>query len=97
MKRSDPIRLGAVLDDFISSSPTIARKIAETRVASVWPIVVGSKIASYTTSVHAVNGKATVHISSSVVRHEVFLRRTEIKDAINELLGSVVVRVIDIK
>lgn len=97
MKRSDPVRLGAVLDDFISSSPTISRKIAETRVASVWPMAVGQKIASYTTSVHAANGKATVHISSSVVRHEVFLRRSEIKDRLNELLGGIVVRVIDIK
>ncbi|MFI3265538.1 MAG: DUF721 domain-containing protein [Rikenellaceae bacterium] len=97
MKRSDPVRLGSVLDDFFSSSPTIARKIAEAKVASVWPKVVGEKIAFYTTSVSAENGKATVHISSSVVRHEVFLRRTEIKDAINEALGSVVVRVIDIK
>lgn len=97
MKRSDPVRLGSVLEDFISSSPTISRKIAESRVAAVWPTVVGDKIASYTTSVKAENGKATVHISSSVVRHEVFLRRTEIKDAINEALGTIVVRVIDLK
>lgn len=97
MRRSEPTALGSVLEEFISSSPVIQRKIAESRVPQVWPQVVGPHIASYTTKITAENGKATVFISSSVARHEVFLRRTEIKDALNEALGMVVVRVIDIK
>ena len=97
MKSNDPILLGSVLKDFLSSSPVISRKIAESRVPKIWNEVVGPVIASHTTSVVAENGKVTVHIDSSVFRHEVFLRRTEIRNALNERLGKVIVRLIDIK
>ncbi len=96
MRRTQTIRIGDLWSDFLKSAPTIARKIAEAKVADVWPQVAGPA-GRYTTSVETKDGIVTVRLSSSVMRSELFMRRSEIKEAINRALGQDVVRNIIIK
>ena len=88
MRRRDPVRIGDALNDFFSSTPVIARKIAEAKIPDLWPVLVGNVIASYTTKIELrTGGRLFVHLSSSVARNEVFMRRSALMDAINEASG----------
>ncbi len=97
MRRRDPIRIGAVIEEFFTSSPTIARKIAEARIPELWPQLVGSLIASYTTKIEVGKGRMTVYLASSVVRNEVFMRREALRQALNQATGQDIIRVLIVK
>lgn len=97
MRRRDPVRIGEVMTDFFTSSPTIARKIAEARIEDLWPQLVGDLIASYTTRIEIKTGRMTVYLASSVVRNEVFMRREALRTAINQASGMEIVKVLIVK
>ena len=96
MRRRDPVRIGDALNDFFSSTPVIARKIAEAKIPDLWPVLVGNVIASYTTKIELrTGGRLFVHLSSS--RNEVFMRRSALMDAINEASGIRIVSSVIVK
>lgn len=92
MRRREPVRVGDALNDFFTTNPTVARKLAEARIPDLWPQLVGDLIASYTSKIDLQpGGRLIVHITSSVARNEVFMARAALKDEINKLSGMVVV------
>ena len=93
MRRRDPVRIGDALNDFFSSTPVIARKIAEAKIPDLWPVLVGNVIASELRT----GGRLFVHLSSSVARNEVFMRRSALMDAINEASGIRIVSSVIVK
>ena len=98
MRRRDPIRIGDALNDFFTSTPTIARKIAEARIPDVWPRVVGDIVASYTVRLEIkTGGRLFVYLSSSVVHNEIFMQRAALKEAINRAVGSDILTTIIVK
>ena len=98
MRRRDPIRIGDALNDLFTSTPTIARKIAEARIPDVWPRVVGDIVASYTVRLEIkTGGRLFVYLSSSVVRNEIFMQRAALKEAINRAVGSNILTTIIVK
>ena len=83
---------------FFTSTPTIARKIAEARIPDVWPRVVGDIVASYTVRLEIkTGGRLFVYLSSSVVRNEIFMQRAALKEAINRAVGSDILTTIIVK
>ena len=80
MRRRDPVRIGDALNDFFSSTPVIARKIAEAKIPEL-----------------RTGGRLFVHLSSSVARNEVFMRRSALMDAINEASGIRIVSSVIVK
>lgn len=97
MRKTTPMRIGELWDEFVQSRPGLARRLAATRVPDIWPKVVGPKFASYTHSVEVVNGVLYVKMTSSAARNEMFMRREELKDAINQAAGTKVVNVVIVK
>ncbi len=98
MRRREPVRIGDALNDFFSSTPLLARKIAEAKIPDLWPRLVGDVIASYTTKIEVrTGGRMFVFLSSSVTRNEVFMRRGAIKEAIDRALGPGVVSCVIVK
>jgi predicted nucleic acid-binding Zn ribbon protein len=96
MRRTKTVRVGELIDDLFRD-PVIRRKIAEGRLPDTWAEVSGPMVASCTSGVSFSRGVLTVRISSSVVRHEVFMRRTELRDTINtrsgfQLLNELIVK-----
>lgn len=83
--------------DDLFRDPVIRRNIAEGRLSTTWAEVAGPMIASCTDGVVFKNGILTVRVSSSVVRHETFMRRTELRDAINLKSGYTLVRELIVK
>lgn len=92
------MRIGEVMGDFFESTPTIAGKIAEANIPDVWPHIVGDIIASYTSKIEVKSGgRLFVYVTSSVVRNELFMRRSALPAAINEAVGREVVKTVIIK
>lgn len=91
MRRTRTVRVGELVDDLFRD-PVIRRKIAEGRLPETWARVAGPMAASCTTEVSLRGGILTVRLSSSVVRHEMFLRRGELRDAMNLACGHALVR-----
>lgn len=98
MRRREPVKIGDLLDDLFASTPNIARKMAEARIPDVWPVVVGNILASYTTKIDLQRGgRLFIHLSSSIARNELFMRRAALKDAVNQAVGANVVSSVILK
>lgn len=97
MRKTKPMRIGELWDDFVSSSPVVQRRLAEARVTELWPAVVGPAVAAHTVSVKVEKGILTAVMSSSVARHELFMRRTALGEAVNQALGMRVVNTVIVK
>ncbi len=97
MRRTYPVRVGEVWDDFLASAPTIALKIAQAKVADHWPAVAGAAAARFTQSITVKNGVMQVSVTSAVVRNDLFMRRTALCGAINRAVGMEVVKTMIIR
>lgn len=97
MRKTVPMSFGELWSEFLQVNPAARRHLAEARVAEVWESVVGPAIAARTTSISVERGVMYVRISSSVARNEIFMRREELKEAINQAVGMRVVNVVIVK
>lgn len=91
------MRVGELWGDFLKSAPTIAAKIAEAKISDAWTEVVGPAVASYTMSMNMNKGILYVSVSSSVIRHEILMRRESLRQALNHKVGVNVVKSIIVK
>lgn len=96
MKRTNYQPIGEVLKEFFAQ-PYIASKLAESRIPEAWREVVGQRAASVTTDLRLENHVLYAHLSSSVVRQELFYRRDAIATELNRVLGVKVVNVLIVK
>lgn len=97
MRKTVPMRFGDLWAEFLETNPAATRRLAEARVAEVWEGLVGPAVAARTTSITVEKGVMYVKISSSVARNEIFMRREELKDAVNNAVGMRVVNVVIVK
>ena len=81
MRRTKTMLVGDVLKEFFSR-PYVAAKVAEGRLPDTWREIVGDRVADLTTSLKLENHVLTAHISSSVVRSELFYRRESLMQEI---------------
>lgn len=88
---------GELWNEFLQTNPAATRHLAEARVGEVWESLVGASIAARTTSLSVEKGVLLVKISSSVARNEIFMRREELRDAVNKAVGMKVVNVVIVK
>jgi predicted nucleic acid-binding Zn ribbon protein len=96
MQYVKPKRLGELLPKLFRD-PVIVAKIAEASLPEVWTKVAGDVAARYTTEVSFRRGVMTVCISSSVLRHELFMQRTQLRDRVNAASRAPIVRELIIK
>jgi predicted nucleic acid-binding Zn ribbon protein len=96
MRRTETLHIGDVLNEFFSR-PYVAAKVAEGRLPDTWREVVGERVASLTSSLRLENHVLYAHITSSVVRAELFNRREALAAEINRVSGVRLVNVVIIK
>lgn len=96
MRRTETMHIGDVLNEFFSR-PYVAAKVAEGRLPDTWREVVGERVASLTSSLRLENHVLYAHITSSVVRAELFNRREALAAEINRISGVRLVNVVIIK
>lgn len=96
MRRTKTILFGDVLQEFFSQ-PYVAAKVAEGKLPDTWREVVGERAAALTSELRLENHVLYAHITSSVIRHELFMRRDAIAAEINRVSGVRLVNVLIIK
>ena len=96
MKSTNAQSIGEVLQEFFSQ-PYIAAKLAEGRLPETWREVVGERAAAATVDLRIERYVLYARISSSAIRHELFLRRDAIAEEINRLSGCRLVNVLIVK
>ena len=96
MRRTETLHIGDVLNEFFSR-PYVAAKVAEGRLPDTWREVVGERVASLTSSLRLENHVLYAHLTSSVVRAELFNRREALAAEINRISGIRLVNVVIIK
>jgi predicted nucleic acid-binding Zn ribbon protein len=63
------------------------KPLNEKRLIEAWPLVLGNNIMQYTTELSIKNKVLYVNLNSSVLRHDLFLSREEIKNSLNKQVG----------
>lgn len=97
MRKTVPMRIGDLWSDFVRQTPAVAKGIAESKAAALWPIVVGPETAAVTVSVTVRGGVLTARLNSSVARSALFMQRDALRDAINRAAGEPVVKHVILK
>ncbi len=90
MRRRNTELLSSVIDQVLKSNQ-IDRKLAEKRLIDAWPKVLGNSIMQYTTKLEIKRKVLYVTLSSAVLRHDLFLSGTEIKESLNKHIGFEVI------
>jgi hypothetical protein len=67
------------------------KPLYEKRLIDSWPLVLGENIVKYTTDLYIKNKILYVSLSSSVLRHDLFLSREQIKKTLNKQVGVEVI------
>jgi predicted nucleic acid-binding Zn ribbon protein len=71
----------------VLKSQRLDRPLNEKRLVDAWPVVLGANIMNYTTGLFVKNRTLYVSLSSSVLRHDLFISREEIKNSLNKQVG----------
>jgi len=67
------------------------KPLNEKRLIDAWQVVLGDNIMKYTKDLNIKNKVLHVHLTSSVLRHDLFLSRDEIKNSLNKQVGVEVI------
>lgn len=90
MRKNQTLSIHDILSEF-SKDTKFDQKLMETRVIESWPALLGPTVANCTKSIHIANRTLFVSIESAVMRHELFMLRTRIKDALNKNVNAIVI------
>lgn len=92
MRKRNTESIGEVLQEFFSENKFFRQKLAESRVISGWPTLMGKTISSYTTSLYIKNGVLYIALSSSVLRSELIMAKDVLIDRLNNMAGMPVLK-----
>lgn len=91
MRRSKTISIAEAIKDYIREM-NIGGKLNETAVINSWEEIVGKAISSRTSKIYIRDKVLYVHLNSSVVRNELLMLRSALKEKINQKIGAEVVK-----
>lgn len=84
MRKHNTETLGEVLRQFFEENEFFRRKLAESRVITGWGKILGVAVSSYTTNIYFRQNVLYVHLSSSVLRSELFMLKEKIAENLNK-------------
>ncbi len=91
MRRKNTEKLGNILTRVLKKND-LEEKLYQRKVINSWQEVLGKNINYHTTKLEFDNRVLYVYVSSSVIRHELFLMKQNIKNSLNRHVGSDVVK-----
>ncbi|MBN2767376.1 MAG: DUF721 domain-containing protein [Paludibacteraceae bacterium] len=68
------------------------RPLNEKHIIDAWPEVLGHNINQYTTSLIINKRVLYVTLSSSVLRHDLFMSKDQIRDSLNKYVGADIIK-----
>jgi predicted nucleic acid-binding Zn ribbon protein len=87
MRRSKTITIAEAVTDYIKEM-NLGEKLSEAGVINSWEETVGKAISSRTTKIYIKDHVLYVHLSSSVVRNELFMLREVLREKLNQKAGT---------
>ncbi len=90
MKRNDSEKVGNVVMQYLRQCG-LETPLYEFRVIDAWKRVVGEALASYTQDLNIYNQVLFVRVTSSVVRNELMMRRSDLVSRLNHEAGAQVI------
>ena len=87
MRRSKTISIAEAVTDYIKEM-NLGEKLSEVGVINSWEETVGKAISSRTTKIYIKDHVLYVHLSSSVVRNELFMLREVLREKLNQKAGT---------
>lgn len=94
MRRTEPVRIGSIIEEIISSNQAMSRGLCEGRALAAWNEVVGPLISEHTIKISLREGRMYVSFSIAAARQEFFSRRNDIIQKLNERAGMKVINFI---
>jgi len=91
MKRIDTQQICSILDDFFEQNPSLADKLAETRLMDSWTTVLGSSVSRFTDNLYIRKRVLYVRLTSSVLKSELMLCREQMIGKLNNQAGRNVI------
>ncbi|MDR3118271.1 MAG: DUF721 domain-containing protein [Mediterranea sp.] len=90
MKRHEAESIGQLIHKYLRQE-NLEGPLNERRLLDSWNAVMGAPIAAYTTQLHIRNQTLYVHLSSAVLRQELFMGKNQIIRKLNEHVGATVI------
>ncbi|WP_255302090.1 MULTISPECIES: DUF721 domain-containing protein [Butyricimonas] len=91
MKQGKTLTMDELVEMYLEEMG-LSRQFKEREVCQVWPDVVGGMIASRTKSIRITDGKIFVSFTSSVVKNEILMVKEGLIKALNDRIGSDIVK-----
>ncbi|MCS6794844.1 MAG: DUF721 domain-containing protein [Raineya sp.] len=90
-RNSEPFLLKEILEKIIRQFPQ-KNHWDQLNIKSIWQSVMGKPIAEQTQNIYIKGDKLFVKITSSVLRQELMMQKSKIKNLINEKMNSELVK-----
>lgn len=90
MRRRNTETIRDVIEQFLKQKK-LDKPLFEKKIIDAWPEVLGKNIMNYTSNLAVKNRKLYVTITSSVLRHDLFISRENIVESLNKHVGSHVI------
>lgn len=90
MRRRNTETIRDVIEQFLKQKK-LDKPLFEKKIVNAWPEVLGKNIMNYTSNLAIKNRKLYVTITSSVLRHDLFISRENIVESLNKHVGSHVI------
>lgn len=96
MRRKKTESIRDVVQVFLKQN-RLEKPLYEKKIIDAWPQVLGKTILDYTQEMRVHNKKLYVTLSSSVLRHDLFISRDKIMESLNNHVGHHVINEIVFK
>lgn len=86
MRRRNTELISDVIQQFLKQKK-LDKPLYEKRIIAAWPEVLGNNIVAYTSELYIKNKTLYVKLTSSVLRHDLFISREQIVKSLNNHVG----------
>ncbi len=93
MRKSNTQRLSDVLKTYVQEN-ALEKKLSELDLIKSWEMVMGKTVARYTGNLYIQNSTLFVETTSPIVRNELLMMREKIRQRLNEVAGSELIKTI---
>lgn len=90
MRKSKTLKIEEIIQLFIKEQG-LEDKLSENRLINSWNELLGKNVARATQDLHIRKGILYVHLTSSVIRHELMIIKKDILKKLNEKAGREVI------
>ncbi len=90
MRKKNTESIRDVIEQYLKQK-RLDKPLFEKKIIDAWPKVLGHSISNYTSKIYIKNKKLYVTLTSSVLRHDLFLSKKNIVKSLNNEVGTEVI------